>query len=232
MQSILNVVTPATVTSLTTLARVKSELNISDRTSDALLSSKIAEASSDIQATLGYTLPAEDVAETFWHQHRHQLGYAYGSGYGYGNLGGETTEILFLRRTPVVSIASVTLDGDLVDPTEYRLDDKAGLLWRLDASGFPCTWIFCQSIVIAYRGGFVLPGQAGRTLEPAIEAATVSLVSSFWHSRGRDPTVKSVDIPGVRRTEYWVGSIGEAGELPPDVLMKLAPFRRVRMAVA
>jgi hypothetical protein len=51
-------------------------------------------------------------------------------------------------------------------------------------------------------------------------------MSDYWAAKGRDPSVKSEEIPGVIRTDYWVGAVGEAGELPPRVVMKLAPYRR------
>ncbi len=79
---------------------------------------------------------------------------------------------------------------------------------------------------MTYTGGYLLPGQSGRDLPAGIEGAAVELVSDFWHAKGRDPSVKSEEEPGVFRTDYWVGAVGESGELPPRVQMKLAPFRR------
>ena len=75
----------------------------------------------------------------------------------------ETT--LFLERTPVSKIVSVTVDDLALDPTEYRLDPKAGLLDRLTPDGYPRSWCFYKSVVVAYSGGFTLPGQDGRNLD-------------------------------------------------------------------
>jgi hypothetical protein len=50
MRSIVEIVTPAEFELLTTLERVKAELNISTNANDEILEAKIAEASSDIQA--------------------------------------------------------------------------------------------------------------------------------------------------------------------------------------
>lgn len=233
MESILNIVTPAVRPKFTTLARVKSELNIdADNTdNDALLTTKIEEASSDIRIAIGYGVASEVVTETFWLDHPERYVYGYGS-----TPEGRNNELLFLRRTPVSAISSVTLDDDVVDSAEYRLDGENGRLFRLDSSGYASQWCFSKSLIIAYTGGYVLPGETGANLPPTIESATVDLLVSFWLSRGRDPLIKSVqtNIPEMedRRVDYWVGATGDPEQLPPSVQMKIAQVRRPRMAVA
>lgn len=227
MQSLLTIVAPEASPRLTTLVRVKGELGIKDGGSDEVLKSKIDEASSDIRAALGYAIISEGVEETFWHEHRQQHGYGFG-----WRRDGHFAESLFLRRTPVSIIASVTLDGDVIDPSEYRIDAETGILYRLDSSGYPCEWVFSKALVVAYTGGYVLPGRSGSNLPPAIEGGTVDLVSSFWFNRGRDPMVKAEDIPGVRRVDYWIGAVGDPNLLPPPVLMRISAFRRPGLAVA
>lgn len=227
MQSLLNIVTPETTPWLTTLARVKSELNLKTAEHDPVLRSKISEASSDIRAALGYAIVSEGVVETFWHEHRERNSYGFG-----WRSDGHQAESLMLRRTPVSAITSVTLDDVVVDPTEYRLDAETGILYRLDSSGYPCEWVFSKSIVIPYTGGYILPGKSGSNLPPALEGGTVDLVCSFWFNRGRDPLVKTEDLPGVRRVDYWIGAVGDPELLPPSVLMRISSFRRPGLAVA
>ena len=225
MRSVVEIVTPAESELLTTLERVKAELQITTDTNDEILEAKIAEASSDIQAAVGKRLPREDVKETFWHDDDgHPL-----HGMHFGNPA-QTT--LFLNRTPVSAIASVTVDDIALDPAEYRLDPDAGLLDRLSTDGIPCAWCFCKSAIVAYTGGFILPGQDGRNLAYAIEGAVVALVSDYWASRGRDPTLRSESIPSVIDRQFWVGAVGDPGLLPPRVLASIAPFRRPAVAVA
>ncbi|MPZ41306.1 MAG: hypothetical protein GEU95_25320 [Rhizobiales bacterium] len=207
MHSIVTVTSAASVTALTTVERVKQELSISGTASDTLLGLKIDEASSDIGAHLRRRLPRESIAETFW---------------GWG----ESREFFALDHYPVASIASVVVDDVEVPPAQYRLDRDAGLLYRLDASGYPCRWWWCKSVIVSYVGGFLLPGQDDRDLPPALEAGAIALVQSFWLSRGRDPLVKEEEVPGVMRVGYWVGAVGEAGELPPQVVSLISPFRR------
>ena len=119
----------------------------------------------------------------------------------------------------------------MLDPSAYRLDPDAGLLDRLSTDGIPCAWRFCKSVVVAYTGGFILPGQDGRNLAFAIEGAVVALVSDYWASRGRDPTLRSESIRGVIDRQFWVGAVGDPGLLPPRVLASIAPFRRPAVAV-
>jgi hypothetical protein len=212
MRSIISVTTPATTTKLTTLDRVKAELSITNNSQDIILNAKIDEASEDAEASLGFRVPRETVSETFWHSEPMEL-----------------SEYLVLDRAPVVSIDSVIMDGDIMDPSLYRLDAARGLLYAMNPTGYACYWYFTQSIVVNYIGGYLLPGQGGRDLPAGIEGAVVELVTDYWSAKGRDPSVKSEEIPGVLRRDYWVGAVGEEGELPPRVVMKLAPFRRVQV---
>lgn len=211
MRSIVTVASPVSDTALTTLERVKLELSISNTSSDEILQDKIDEASDDIEAAIGFRLVKESAVETFWHEEYDVA-----------------PTKLILDRTPVVSIASVEVDGMVWDPACYRLDPVTGELFALHA-GHPSVWFFCKSIVVTYDGGYVLPPDSGRTLPKGIEGACIDLVTSFWTAKGRDPTVKSEEEFGIGSTQYWVGSVGEEGELPPSVVAKLSPFRRARV---
>lgn len=210
MRSILEIGTPATTTKLTTLERVKLELSITDSSKDAILNAKIDEAGSDIEAFLGYRVARETVTETFWQAPVN-----------------EAPEYILLERFPVASITSVTLDDDLLASSLYRLDANTGILYKLDDAGLGSTWFVSESLVIVYVGGYLLPGESGRNLPFAIEAAVVDLVQDFWFAKGRDPSAMEEDIPGVMRIRRWVGAVGAAGELPPSVTSKLTPFRRI-----
>jgi uncharacterized phiE125 gp8 family phage protein len=208
VRSIATVTSAATVTKLTTLERVKAELNITSSASDDLLNAKINEATSDIEAHTSRTFRRETFSEVFWGD-------------------AANAEFLVLARAPVSSLATVVGDDASIASTEYRLDADAGMLFRLDASGYPCGWSWGKSVVLTYTAGFALPGESGRDLPPTIESAAIDLVTSYWVNRGRDHTIKSEDVPGLGSVTYWVGAVGESGELPPDVMAKILPFRRV-----
>jgi hypothetical protein len=178
-----------------------------------VLKAKIAEASSDIGLAMGYRLPSEEVTETFWHDepvHPHRA-----------HRGNPVETTLFLSRTPVSKIATVTVDDDPLDLSECRLDPRAGLLYRLSTDGYPCAWCFCKSVIVAYTGGFILPGNPDRNLDYAIEGAVVAFVSDYWASRGRDPTLRAETIPGVIERQWWIGAVGDPSLLPPRVLASL-----------
>lgn len=206
MQSIATITTAPERVALTTLDRVKLELDISTDANDTLLTTKINEASSDIEAHVSRSFAYAGMTERFWGDPNY-------------------ADYLILNRWPVGAITSVTVDDELVDSDEYRLDETTGQLYRLDASGYPCQWFWCKDVVIVYTGGYELPGADNPTLPAAIEAAAVELVTSYWTERGRDPRVRSEEIPGIGSVSYWVGAVGAAGDLPPSVVSKISPFR-------
>lgn len=210
MRSIVTVTTPATVERLTTVARVQADLGITG--SDTEIETAIDEASSRIEAELGYHLALETVTETF----RPVNGYEYASA-------------LLLDRTPVVSIDAVTTDTVTLVEGDWMVDPVNGLLLWLDGSGMGQAWHYYNALSVGYSGGWVMPGETGRTLPPAIESACVAYVRSIWFSRRRDPLVKSIEVPGVISRDYWVGGIAEVGAMPPEVSVMLAPFKRLRV---
>lgn len=204
MNSIVTVTTAADETKLTTLERVKLEIDITDGSLDDLLNAKIDDATSDIAVRVRPSLKRETVTETFWHDQARVLYY--------DSRGGNP---LILSRFPAASITSVTLDDVLIDAAEYRLDAGTGLLYRLDASGYPSCWSFGKAAVIVYAAGYLLPGQDGRNLPPSLEAACIELVGSYWASRGRDPMLKSEENVGVARFDYWMAATAlRAGNSP------------------
>jgi hypothetical protein len=192
--------------------RAKIELSIPDDSTDVLLQAKIDEASSDIEAHTNRVFARATLSETFW----------------WDACQGRPRHVnsLTLARAPVASITSVTVDDVVVAASEYRLDAQSGLLFRLTSDGFPSVWCWSKSVVIVYVAGYDLPGATTPNLPHAIEAAALSLISSYWLSRGRDPSVRSEDVTGIGSVTYWVGAVGEAGQLPPDVMAKIMPFRR------
>ncbi|MBN9007244.1 MAG: hypothetical protein J0H40_17740 [Rhizobiales bacterium] len=212
----MTVASPAADTALVTLDRVKLELGLTgtDANRDTVLQAKIDEASEDIEAALGFRVVRETAVETFWHEQYDSV-----------------PDRLALDRIPIASIASVVVDGgDPLSNSLYRFDPKTGELFALDTGGYPIPWFFCKSVVVTYDGGYILPGASNSDLPAAIEGACIDLVSSYWSAKGRDPTVKSEEIPGVISTQYWVGAVGEDGELPPSVVTKLARWRRTGQA--
>lgn len=212
MRSIVRVITPSPDELLTTVSRMKADLGISGVDQDDAIENLIEEASSRIVAYVGYPLGFATVEETF----RPDRGY-------------ECVRQLLLERQPVYAIERVTIDDAEVASPEYEVSHKGAILYRLDASGHSAPWEFGKAIVVLYSGGYILPDDTDRTLEPAIENACAALVRTLWYGRRRDPLVKSVEIPGLISESYWVGATGDSTALPPDVELMLAPFKRMRL---
>lgn len=209
MNSTVAIITPADLTALTTLERAKLELGISGTDDDEILTAKIGEAGSDIVVRCEPALKRETVTETFYPDRR-----------------GNSAEELALRRYPVAAVTTVTIDGLDLDAAEYRVNGEAGLLYRQTLDGCPRQWSCFRSIAVTYAGGYLLPGQDGRDLPPSLEAACIELLSSYWAAKGRDPTLKAEENVGVARFEYWIGTVGPAGDLPPGVMSKIGPYRK------
>ena len=96
------------------------------------------------------------------------------------------------------------------------------------AAGSLIGWTFSKSAEIVYVGGYTMPGEVAQpTLPPALQAACVELVSSYWFARGRDSLVRQETVDGAGSTTYWIGAVGESGSLPPSVESKIAPYKRM-----
>lgn len=134
----LRVLTAASTSALITLAAVKDRLGITDSSQDAALTQLIAEASSAIVAFLGY-----DLARQRYEERRPGNGSA----------------LLQLARFPI-DRASVSLEIDDVAQTDFSVDDEMlGHLFRPCGWTGPCSAEDRNNVVIAYKAGYVLPGQ-------------------------------------------------------------------------
>lgn len=128
---------------------------------------------------------------------------------------------LDLPLRPIVEIASVTEGGVVLTGADYERDDARGKLYRL-LNGARIEW--CHSTVtVVYQGGYALPDSAPSW---AVKA-TVACLTHRWAAKGRDPALKELNIPGVVDEQYWVGTIGSGGALPPGVEDLLAPHRDI-----
>ncbi|WP_439399069.1 hypothetical protein ACRQ5Q_16940 [Bradyrhizobium sp. PMVTL-01] len=224
MHSIVTVASPVARPMFTTVDVLRAELGSLLTVDDSVLETKVQEASGDIELAVGFRVPREDAVETFW-----QNGVVAFDRYTCRE-GGEP---LFLRRKNVTAIGSVTLDGDTLDPSEYRLDPDEGALYRFDASsGYPRPWMFSKSIAVAYTAGYVLPPDPDADVPPAIVSCTKKLVKSFCLNLSRDQMLRSESVPGVMEFSYWVGTVGDPEKLPSEILAELALVRRPRFAVA
>jgi len=230
VKSIVSVTTAAASYDLTSLAKVLAELKITDTATaadKALLEQQITDASADIATYCGRVFPEETVSETFWPDPdalNHRGGGSWGGQFWHGGGGGARAEILRLARFPVASIASVTLDDEVLAPTAYRLEDETGLLFRLDDRGYPWIWYVQKSAVVAYVGGYAdIPADLDR-------AARIWAVDS-WYLAAQDPRLTTRNVYGVV-SKTWARGTGAGGnfDLPSGVEARLSPYRRQPVA--
>jgi len=200
MEKITTVTEAASSFDLSTLAKVKAELGISDTDSDAILTSYIASESLKIANICNRVFLAETVVDTF----RFDLRF--------------TTRALFqlpLSRTPIVSVASVYIDNDTIDE-EYEYDAPSGLLYRLNSSAERTNWSG-EKIAVTYVGGY-------ETIPADLTEACTQMVKQKYYARGRDPMLRSLNIDGVSREEYWVGAVDDG--VPADVDLLLEAYKK------
>lgn len=203
----------AATTGLTTVARVKAALSIGDTSEDTFLTEEIVRVSALICDYLGVVaaddgtrpLGRETLVETF-------------------RLPRCRPEII-LSRAPVTSITSVVEDGETLTASDYEIDKAPGLLRRL-SDDERIEWPAVK-IVVTYVAGWLLPGDASANMPAGIEAAAIELIKARRAARTRDPLVKSREVPGVLRTDYWVGAVGDGGVITTDLASMLDPYRNL-----
>lgn len=144
---------------LTTLANVKAYLSppLTTTNDDAMLTRLVTAASQFIQTWLGRTIAATAYVETR------------------NGLGGTR---LFLRNRPVVSVASVTVDGVAIAPAAgpgqpgYLFDDNSVYLTGTAFTRGP------QNVAVAYTAGYA-------ATPPELEQACIALVALRYKERDR-----------------------------------------------
>lgn len=125
---------------------------------------------------------------------------------------------LLLARRPVVSVASVTIDGTELDAAEYEVIAETGFLYRL-SSDARIVWTFDKATIV-YQAGWA-------TVPPALKLAAMKTLRTFWHENGpdgHDPNLKRTRIEGVGEREYWVSPASDP-LLSREITELLAPFR-------
>lgn len=206
----LTVATPAADRSLVNLAVVKAELGIADTDSDVLLASWIAAASSRIcdicavaEDQLGRrTFVQEVCAVTFAADETGQ------------------DHLILPWRIPVVSIASVTVDGEVLDPGEYYVEPMAGLLFRQTPAGERRCWRRARTVVA------MTAGWANADIPSGLSSAALAMVRAQWQGKDRDPRIRSYESPDVESwTVFDPDKISLQDGLPLEVAALLGAFR-------
>jgi hypothetical protein len=204
--SIVSVITPPAASALTALATVRADLGLTATADDVWLTAEIEAVSSAMSAYCGRVWGRSTVQETF-------------------RAVPPFRSAVLLARAPVVAVASVEVDGALLDAASYELDAGAGILYRLndmDRTGWNA-----RSLVVSYTAGYLLPGQSGRDLPADVERAARLMVTAAYLARGRDPMLRSESVQGVSAASYLDPRAGSEA-LPAQVVGLLAPYRMMR----
>jgi hypothetical protein len=210
--SIVTVITAAEETRLASLTTFKAEMGITGTDDDARLGELLDQASAIVVAYLDRALAYETVSELFRDDEI--------------PLGPE----LYTDRWPLVSVSSVVVDGVTLDSSLYEVDGGYGTVFRLGTDGYRTNWQDggTRKVVVQYSAGHKLPGEAGRSLPLDIERATLDIARGTYQSQRRDPSLKSMEVPGVLKEDYWVGEIGSTvGGVPSTVASSLDRYRRI-----
>jgi hypothetical protein len=206
MKSVLTVTTAASSYDLTTLVNVKAELGQTDGSSDVILKRYIGGASAAAMQYCNRVFAAESLSEQFLPDHASRL-----------FRGGVSA--LQLSRWPIIAVTSVTEDSTLlVENTDYLVDKAAGQLTRLDSSGRGRSWSPLPLVVVYSAGYAVIP--------PDVEDAAIRMVSKRYSAKGRDPTLKAENIPGVLDRQFWIATGSDSGNMTPDITDVLDNYRQ------
>lgn len=202
IERFLTVVTPASTYDLTTLSAVKSELNISVSTYDTLLTGYIHSESAKLSQLCNRVFPSEVLTETLYLQNHH-----------------DTIQLL---RSPVTTISSVVYSDDTLTTDDYKFDGDSGILYRISGyspvnSNMTSRWNIGK-LVVSYTAGYA-------TIPYAIADACIQLVATRWYARARDPAIRSEEITGVGRQDFWVGQLPSG--LPSSVQTAIAAYKRM-----
>lgn len=205
---------PSATDGLTTVSRVAVQLGVTNETDVFLLSSFINEATAMIERYCGRKFKQETITTKF---------------------AGNGERYIFLDRLPVNSITSITHDGQTVPSSDYEISNaetgeifnrygwietvaKSSTVSRPDV-----TFSEEKLYSISYSGGYILPGNASRSLPYDLERACVELVKSMFSQRKNDPSVTKQSLSGVASVEY--GSGQGAANMPSSVVAILDNYR-------
>jgi uncharacterized phiE125 gp8 family phage protein len=203
MRKFLQVLTPAASLDLTILANAKEHLGITGGALDTKIQTWIKQASDAIASHCSRVFGQETVKETFFITCE--------------------TDALVLDRFPVSAITSVLVDGVALTSADHVCDHRSGILSKVSRDTL-INWRIGK-VEVTYVGGYLLLPD----LPYDLEQACLKMVQYSYSQSGRDMAAKRIEIPGVQTVDYWVGAMGKAGELPPDVAALVGPYVSMRI---
>jgi hypothetical protein len=204
----ITVTVPLSTTKLIALADLKALLSISDNANDALLGNIMQHGSDAIARFCNRVFAQRTVIET---------------------LPGPGGQLLKLKFSPIVTLTSITFNGETVDSDTYTLTEPdAGIVFC------ESYWAYTghkYSYAATYTHGYNLPDMDGSDTVPHdIQQAALELCKGMWLSRQRDPSVTMESVPDVYTVQYGQGKNGMAvGAIPPNVQELLLPYKEFKL---
>jgi hypothetical protein len=222
MPGLVQVVTPATASNLTTLDDARMECGQDDTSQDVYLARLVKRASSTIANYCGVVFGVQTINETFRFGWEPGVGPASQTVAPYGTPLNIQRKPLVLSEAPNVAITGILENGNaLTAGTDFEFDADAGLVYRLSSNGMRSFWNV-PTVVVSYTAGWILPGQTGRNLPDDLEQVCLSLIRAAFMARGRDPSV-AMDTLNGDRTQYWDRSVS-AMSLDDDMKVTLSDY--------
>lgn len=213
---------------LTTLANVKAWLNLTDTSWDALITRLITATSADFLNEINRPdlMPATDYSERILRQNFSGAACLYPDFW--------CSQSIWLRHYPVNSVASVTIDGAVVDAVNSLVDRG----WWFDSSLSPesrqrvnligwdlrYSWPYLSDVIVNYNGGY-------NTVPPAIEQAVIEWVAfkrgqSQLQQRDQSGTARTMGDYSETRSASELTVAVIAADIPENVSRVIDQYRR------
>lgn len=212
------IIEPPTSTALTTLDAVKAALGpeISAKLTPAdetwITTQLIPAASGTITGYLKRQLAQATIVDRYRLSDRREIGAVY------------------VTLWPIVEVLEAKAGATVVPLPELEPASRPGGGWirRLDASASPSSWEQECLVEIKHKSGYLLPDG----LPAEIAGACTEITKAMFFARGRDPAMRSVDMPDVGSVAFSAGVAaaggagnGSDGGVYSALLAPLEPYR-------
>lgn len=144
-------------------------------------------------------------------------------------------ETLFLDRTPVEasSVSSIIENAVALTTDQWELDYESGQLWRLSSEcrlpwgGYgPCPR--AMVVEVSYAGGYIPADDTGSDVPADLRDGVLELIKAARFGLGRDPYLRSEEVPGVQIYGYGFGAAAQSSSgIAPEAEALLTKYRRL-----